>query len=121
MDKNLRLGLWRVTLAIPPRIWKRAADVKGDPLEFMTEAHRRVRDFAVTELTRSGNPLSPDRIAQELQLRQARVEEVLHDLERHKTFVVRNAQGAVSWAFPVTVDPTPHRVRFSTGELVYAA
>ena len=37
------------------------------------------------------------------------------------TFLFRNSQGAVTWAYPVTVEPTPHRVAFSTGEEVYAA
>jgi hypothetical protein len=37
------------------------------------------------------------------------------------TFVCRNAQGAVVWAYPVTVEPTPHRATFSTGEELYAA
>jgi len=87
----------------------------------MTEAHHRVRNFAVLELTRSGQPLALDRIAQELQLPQASVVEILGELERHKTFLFRNAEGAVTWAYPVTVDPTPHRLHFSTGEQVYAA
>ena len=121
MDKNMLLGLWRLMLPIPPAIWKKRGEGGGDPLEFMTEAHRRVRNFSVLELTRSGQPLTPGRIAQELQLPQARVEEILVELERHKTFLFRNAEGAVTWAYPVTVDPTPHRLRLSTGEQVYAA
>ena len=90
-------------------------------MDFMSEAHQRVRDYAVLELPRSGKPLPPARIAQELQLVEAQVVEILDDLEKHKTFLFRNAQGAVSWAYPVTVDQTPHRVVFSTGEQVYAA
>jgi transcription initiation factor IIE alpha subunit len=121
MDKNLLVGLWRLTLPVPPAIWKKRDEGSGNPLEFMTEAHHRVRDFAVLELTRSGVPLTSERIAQELQLPQTRVTDILVELERHKTFLFRNAQGAVTWAYPVTVDPTPHRVRFSTGEQVYAA
>jgi hypothetical protein len=121
MDKNMLVGLWRLTLPIPPGIWKKMDEGGGDPLEFMTEAHHRIRDFAVTELTRSGKPLAPECIAQELQLPQTRVVDILDELERHKTFLFRDAQGAVTWAYPVTVAPTPHRVRFSTGEQVYAA
>jgi hypothetical protein len=37
------------------------------------------------------------------------------------TFLFRNEQGSVTWAYPVTVDQTPHRVTFSSGEQVYAA
>jgi hypothetical protein len=123
MDKNLLLGLWRLALPVPPAIWKRMDEGGGgeDPLGFMSEAHHRVRDFAVLELTRSGQPLAPERIAQELQLSQDHVVKILDELEQHKTFVFRNNAGAVTWAYPVTVDPTPHRLRFSTGERVYAA
>ena len=122
MDKKLLVGLWRCVLPVPPAIWeKMEGGGGGDPLAFMTEAHHRVRDFAVTELIRGGKPLSPARIAQELQLPQDRVVDILDELERNKTFVFRNAQGEVTWAYPVTVDPTPHRVCFSTGDQVYAA
>ena len=121
MDESLLVGLWRLAIPIPPGIWTKRDQGGGDPLGFMTEAHHKVRNFAVLELPRSGKPLPPERIAQELQLPQARVAEILDELERHKTFLFRNAQGAVTWAYPVTVDPTPHRLSFSTGEQVYAA
>ena len=50
-----------------------------------------------------------------------RVNTILDELEQNLVFLVRNEQGAVSWAFPVTVEPTPHRLTFSTGEQIYAA
>ncbi len=122
MNKNMLVGWWRWLLSIPPFIWKKQmAEDGGDPLVFMSAAHHRVRDFAVLELGRRGEPLTPECIAQELQLPVASVVQILTELEQHKTFVFRNAQGAVTWAYPVTVDVTPHRVRFSTGEQVYAA
>jgi len=37
------------------------------------------------------------------------------------TYLYRNARGEVTWAYPVTVDHTPHRVTFSSGEQIYAA
>ncbi len=121
MDKRLLVGVWRMTLPIPLAIWKRRGRDEGDPLGFMTGDHHRVRDFAVRELIRSGEPLTAERIAQELQLPQERVAEVLDELERHKTFLFRDGQGAVTWAYPVTVECTPHQVSFSSGEKVYAA
>lgn len=121
MDKNLLTGWWHLTMPVPPGIWHKQGGGGSGHLDFMSETHHQVRDYAVVELPRSGKPLTPERIAQELKLPQARVVEILDELERHKTFVFRNAEGAVTWAYPVTVDPTPHRVRFSTGEQVYAA
>jgi len=120
LDDSLLLGLWRYMLPIPRPIWQ--SQVRGDAeLDFMSEEHHWVRDFVVLELPRVGNPLTPEFIAQELSLPIARVDGILDDLEEHKTFLFRNEQGAVAWAYPVTVDRTPHHVTFSTGEQVYAA
>ena len=123
MDKGMLVGWWRLALRVPPAIWQKFSDDEGggDPLAFMSAEHQRVRDFAVLELTRRGLPLPPETIAQELGLPRERVVEILQELERHKTFVWRNPEGAVTWAYPVTVEPTPHRLRFPSGESVYAA
>jgi len=125
MNKRLLLGLGRMMLPIPRSIWQRQV-AKGEQgghsrLSFMTEEHHRVRDFAVLELPRAGAPLSPELIAERLRLSVERVNVILDELEKHMTFIFRNAQGAVAWAYPVTVDRTPHRITFSTGEQVYAA
>jgi hypothetical protein len=63
----------------------------------------------------------PDTIARDLGLHRERVVALLTDLEKHMTFLFRNRQGEVTWAYPVTVDKTPHHVTFSTGEQLYAA
>ena len=120
MDESLLLGLGRHTVSIPRWIWQR--QVQGEAqLGFMTEAHRRIRNFVVTEIPRSGGPLSPESIAQALQLPLDSVVGMLDDLERHMTFLYRNEQGAVEWAYPVTTAQTPHHVAFSSGEQVHAA
>jgi hypothetical protein len=90
-------------------------------LAFMTQEHHRVRNFAVRELPRIGSPLAPEFIAESLNLTVTRTKVILDELEKHMTFLFRNEQGAVAWAYPVTVDPTPHRTHFSTGESLYAA
>jgi hypothetical protein len=89
-------------------------------LTFMSQDHHRVRDFAVVELARAGAPLPPESIAEALGLAVARVQSILDELERHLTFLFRNDRGEVTWAYPVTVDATPHRARFSTGEEAYS-
>ena len=90
-------------------------------LEFMSDEHHAVRYFAVKELAREGRPLEPALISSRLDLPESRVVQILDDLESNLLFLVRNASGAVSWAFPVTVDRTPHRLTFSTGERLYGA
>ena len=120
MRKSGLLGLGRTMLPIPSTIWKRHMR-RGAHLDFMSEDHHRVREFVVKELPRLGEALSPDSIAESLDLPQERVVRMLDDLERHMTFLFRNDRGFVVWAYPMTVEQTPHRMGFSTGEQIYAA
>jgi hypothetical protein len=120
LDDSLLLGVWRYLVPIPRPVWQ--SQVRGDAeLGFMSEAHHAVRDLAVLEIPRVGEPLTPEFVAQALDLSPPQVVSILDDLEAHKTFLFRDERGAVTWAYPVTVDQTPHRVTFSTGERVYAA
>jgi hypothetical protein len=120
MDDSILLGLWRTTLPVPPLIWQK--QVQGNArLDFMSVDHHRVRDFAVRELPRLAKPLLPELIARELDIPLTRVTGILDDLEKNMTFIYRDGQGAITWAYPVTVTLTPHRVTFSSGEEIRAA
>jgi hypothetical protein len=122
---NILLGFSRFIILVPRFIWKRQLPAKERHLTaslgFMSEQHHAVRNHVVKELPRVGRPLSPESIAQAVNLPVARVVAILDDLEKHMTFLFRNEQKAVSWAYPVTVDKTPHHVALSSGESVYAA
>ncbi len=125
MSGRLLIGLGRHMIPVPRMLWQWQVD-KGAQrtkahLGFMSEEHHLVREFAVRELPRVGEPLSPEFIAEELNLPVARVKSILDELDKHMTFVCRNTQGAVVWAYPVTAERTPHHVTFSTGEQLYAA
>jgi hypothetical protein len=87
----------------------------------MSPDHHRVRYFVVRELPVAGHALDPEYISESLRISQKRTVQILEELEDGLTFLVRNRSGAVSWAFPVTVEPTPHRIRFNSGEQIYAA
>jgi hypothetical protein len=120
MDDQLLLGMWRCVLPVPPQVWQRV--VKGDAdLEFMAPDHHRVRNLVVREMPREQKPLSPAWVSTQLNLPLAQVVTILDELERNMTFLFRNPAGDVTWAYPVTVDETPHRLTFSTGEQIYAA
>ncbi len=125
MNKSLLLGLGRHLLPVPRPVWQgevaKGAENTRQQLEFMSADHHRVRDFAVLELPRYGTPLPPELFAEKLNLPVDRVNVILDELEKHMTFLFRNAQGAVTWAYPVTVDRTPHHIVFSSGEKIYAA
>ena len=121
MDDRLLLGLWRFMLPIPRLLWQRQVGSEVGGLDFMLEDHRRVHHFAVRELPRLACPMEPGFIARELDLPLERVAVILTELEQKMTFLFRDDSGAVTWAYPVTVDRTPHRVTFSSGEQIYAA
>jgi hypothetical protein len=106
--------VWRARLSRVP------GEMKG-VLAFMTREHHLVRYYVVLELPRAGRPLTAAAIARALGRPQGRVEAILEDLERNLFFLVRNEEGAVTWAFPVTVATTPHHLHFSTGERLDAA
>jgi hypothetical protein len=98
-----------------------ALETRSPRLAFMTREHHLVRDEVVRGIPRVGRPIAPEAIAGKTGLPRERVASVLDDLESHLFFLVRNEEGAVSWAFPVTSEPTPHRLDLSTGESTYAA
>jgi hypothetical protein len=122
---NILLGFSRFMIPVPRFIWTRQLPAKERHLTaslgFMSEQHHAVRNHVVEELLRVEKPLSPESIAQAVNLPVERVVAILDDLEKHMTFLFRNEQGAVTWAYPVTVDRTPHHVALGTGESAYAA
>lgn len=125
METTIRLGLGHWILPVPRVFWQRRIVQKARHIQaglaFMSKEHHQVRNFVVSEIARLDGPLSPEMIARGLGLPLARVEEILADLERHMTFLFRDGQGAVAWAYPVTAEATPHQVALSSGERVYAA
>jgi len=125
MVEKILIGQGDSIREIPRPVWernlRRTPDHAQNRLDFMSEDHHRIRRLAVVDLARQGTPLEPDYFAERLRLDRDRVVEILEELERRLFFLVRNPDGAVSWAFPVTVDRTPHRLTFSTGERLHGA
>ncbi len=125
MSERILIGRGREITSIPRRQWEtelsRLPSRMKARLSFMTRQHHRLRYFVVRELPRIGKPIRPEFISETLKLPLARVNEILRDLEANLFFLVRNKRGHVSWSFPVTADRTPHRLRFSTGQRIYAA
>lgn len=125
MNNSLLLGVARLLVPLPRPLWQR--DVARQGRRFTTgrqnlpETHRRVHHFVVRELPRYGIPLSPTFIADQLDMPLDQVQHILADLEKQKTWLFRNVQGDVTWAYPVTSEQTPHRVTFSSGEQIFAA
>jgi hypothetical protein len=125
MEEKVLLGRSQQILEIPQATWKeqltQIPQHSQTRLGFMTDPHQRVRYFVVKELADKQKPVEPEDISKALVMPPAQVTSILEELEQKLFFLVRNEQGAVSWAYPVTVEATPHRLIFSTGEQLYGA
>jgi hypothetical protein len=125
MTNSLLLGVRRLMIPIPRFAWR--SQVRGEArktrerLASLPDEHSVIHYFCVSELPRAGEPLSPEYIAQKLHWPVDRVSAILEDLEGRMTFLYRNAEGAVAWAYPVTAEETPHHIEFDTGEQINAA
>jgi len=125
MDSKVHRGFWRYMLPVPVTLLEKRIEKGKQRIEtelaFMTDEHRLVHHFIVHQLPFHERPMDPGFIAVELDIDQERLTAILRELEEHMTFLYRNEEGAVVWAYPVTVEQTPHQVTFSTGEKIYAA
>jgi len=125
MAETILAGRGREIVEIPREQWENnlaeAPERMKPRLDWMSERHHAVRYFVVEELARFGKPIPPDLISERLRIHLEDANRILDDLEKHLFFLVRNDSGEVSWAFPLTVEQTPHQLTFSTGEKVYAA
>jgi hypothetical protein len=125
LSETILLAKGEELIRIPRENWEdhlaQVPEHSGARLGFMSEDHHRVRYFVVQELPGLGEPLMPGYISKRLKLPMKRVAAVLEELERNLFFLVRDSQGAVTWAFPVTTVQTPHTLVFSTGERLYGA
>ena len=125
MSDWLMVSVWRLILRLPPALGRKRvgkfAERAGEVVGAVSAQHRAVHHFVVRELPRLGRPMPPQHIADGLGLSLPTVIEILADLEARKAFLIRNGDGEVEWAFPVTAEATPHRIRFKSGETLYAA
>jgi hypothetical protein len=87
----------------------------------LTELQATVRILAVQHLPDSTKPLTAAALAELGGLKEADVVEALVELHRLLGFIALDSDGAVEWAYPVTVDATPHYLSFESGERMNAA
>jgi len=125
MGETIFLGRDQKILEIPQETWKQhltqIPQHSQSRLNFMTDTHHQIRYFAVKELANRQKPIEPEFISEKLNIPLELVKSTLEELERKLFFLVRNEQGAVAWAYPITVEITPHKIYFSSGERLYAA
>ena len=123
--RKVLLGFKRRMVAIPwflfTRILPREAKKTKRVLGGLDDEQRRVHHFVVKELPSLARPMPPDFIADRLKLDEARVIQILDELERRLIFLFRPGGRDVVWAYPITAEPTPHKLAFSSGEQLWAA
>lgn len=125
MAEHILVGRGDRFLEIPRRSWEshfdNAKEHSQQRLAFMSDDHHRVRNFVVRQLPVLGQAIPPATIAEALGIPQLTIVNILDDLEENLTFLFRNTAGDVAWAYPVTIDETPHHIQFSSGERLYGA
>ena len=125
MGNTLLTRRRRHLVRVPAFVWKRKVRAEAQratsQVSFMGPTHHSVRNFAVTELARTRRSLTPAAIAAGLDLDTDDVTEVLDELEAQLTFLYRQDGRNVDWAYPVTTEATPHRVRLDSGDRFFAA
>ena len=125
MEDKILLGRAEKILEIPQATWKQhLAQIpqhSQSRLNFMTDLHHQIRYFVVKEMANTQMPIEPEYISEKLNSPLERVNPILEELERNLFFLVRNEKGAVAWAYPVTVETTPHKLSFASGERLYGA
>lgn len=125
MEEIILLGRDREILEFPGATWKQElAQIPQHGqtrLNFMTDTHHQIRYFVVKEMAIRQKPIEPELISEKLSIPLERVNFILEELERKLFFLVRNEQGAAAWAYPITVETTPHKLSFASGERLYGA
>jgi len=125
MEEKILLGREQKMLEIPQATWKQQLTQipqhSQSRLNFMTDVHHQIRYFVVKEMAYRQKPIEPEFISRKLNMPLEQVNPILEELERKLFFLVRNGQGAVIWAFPVTVQTTPHILSFASRERLYGA
>ena len=124
MFQRILLGVRRRMVPVPEFLFQKMVgrDVgKMARRPGLEPDERCVQHFAVREIARRREPISPEVFADELDLPRDRVNEILDKLERHMTFLYRRGGESVVWAYPVTAEETPHQVRIDGGAAFSAA
>jgi hypothetical protein len=125
MKDNIYLGSGSLFTPVPSSIWRQMFSHESHDtaakLDFMSTDHHKIRDFVVKQIPEVGGPITTEYIAESLELNPEDVARIIDELEVKMTFLYRGSPEGVTWAYPVTVDHTPHRVIFDSGLQTFAA
>ena len=122
---KLYVGYRGVMLPVPPVLSKKGAQ-KGEKgakanADSLTDFERRVHHFIVLKMVDAREPITPEMIADEMELPLEQVCSVIDKLENLKTFIYRTDGKGIDWAYPLSLDNTGFWMTASSGEKFYAA
>jgi hypothetical protein len=124
-ENKILMGIWHKIIPFPMFMvlteTVKMAKVMKARINKSSEEKKHIHHFVVRELPNAGQPISLAFIARGLKMSVDRVSTLVDEMEKDKTFFNRYHSADINWAYPVTVDNTPHHVTFSTGEQVNAA
>ncbi|MFC1976247.1 hypothetical protein ACFLXQ_07600 [Chloroflexota bacterium] len=119
------IGIWRFMIPLPQALINRGIGRTADTIcrktADVSEEERKVHRFVVMTMTETNEPVTPEDIADKLDMPLDRVRDIVDKLEGLKVFFYRYNNQGINWAYPVTAENVVHRTTFSTGEQCNAA
>ncbi len=125
LKHKLYMGFRGFMMRIPPLLSEKGAK-KGEKgakanADCLSKEERRVHHFIVMKMAVVTDPITPELIANELDIPNDMVHEIINKLENLKTFIYRGDGKGINWAYPLSLENTGFRMTASSGEQFFAA
>ena len=125
LKHKLYVGFRGFMVRIPPRL-AAIGSKKGEKgtkanADLLSKEERRVHHFIVMKMAVAKEPITAEVIANELQVPNNQVHEIINKLENLKTFIYREDGKGINWAYPLSLENTGFRMTASSGEQFFAA
>ncbi len=122
---RLYLGFRGFLMRIPPWIAakgsKKGAQGAKAIADRLSKEERSVHHFIVRKMAVARDPITAGMIADELQIPEDQIHEMINKLENLKTYIYRSDGKGINWAYPISLENTGFRMTASSGEQFFAA
>ena len=125
LKHKLYMGFCGFMMRIPPLLSDKGAR-KGEKgakanADSLSKEERRVHHFIVMKMAIVQDPIATGLIANEMEMSNDQVHEIVNKLENLKTFIYREDGKGINWAYPLSLENTGFRMTASSGEQFFAA
>ena len=125
LKHKLYMGFRGFMMRIPPLLSDKGArqGEKGARANAnsLSREERTVHHYIVMKMAVVQDPITVELIANELEMPNDQVLEIINKLENLKTFIYRSDSKRIDWAYPLTLENTGFRMTASSGERFFAA